>query len=212
MRRHALAACVATSTFFFSGSALGDMSVMASGAPEHDRDEAVVVLAGGPPPWAPAHGYRAKHGYDEGKRKRVAEVPDLGIERGFCNRELVGGILGGIAGGALGSQVGRGDGRTIATIGGTVAGVLIGGRIGRRMDQADQTCVGQTLERAPAHQAVAWSAPAGERYRIVPDVIYEDGWGRTCRDYETTATIGGRQQMMKGTACRRTDGAWQRVG
>ena len=110
MRRHVLAACLATSTFFLSGSALGDMSVTASGgAPEHVRDEAAVVLAGGPPPWAPAHGYRAKHGYDEGKRKRerVAAVPDFGIERGFCNRELIGGILGGIAGGELGSQVGR---------------------------------------------------------------------------------------------------------
>jgi surface antigen len=211
MRRHALAACLATSTFFVTGSALGAMSALASGgAPEHGRDEAAVVLAGGPPPWAPAHGYRDKHRH-KGAHERIAGTPELGIERGFCNRELIGGILGGVAGGALGAQVGRGDGRTVLTIGGTIAGVLIGGRIGRRMDEADQACVGQTLERAPAHQAVAWSAPAGERYRIVPEAVYEDDWGRTCRDYQTTATIGGRQQMMKGTACRRTDGAWQRV-
>ena len=50
-----------------------------------------------PPPWAPAHGYRAKY-------------PDIDI--GTCNRslsssQLVGGALGAIVGGLLGSKVGN---------------------------------------------------------------------------------------------------------
>jgi surface antigen len=164
--------------------------------------------AGGPPPWAPAHGWRRKHAqqYEAGY-----VIPDLGIEFGRCNRDVIGAVIGGVAGGAIGSQIGKGSERTVATIGGTIAGVLIGGAIGRSMDQADQACVAQTLEQAPAQHAVAWRNPDGGHYRVVPQEGYEDGQGRICRDYRTTATIEGRQQQLYGTACRQPDGSWQRL-
>ena len=164
--------------------------------------------AGGPPPWAPAHGWRRKHAqqYEAGY-----VVRDLGIEFGRCNRDVIGAVIGGAAGGAIGSQVGKGSKRTVATIGGTIAGVLIGGAIGRSMDQADQACLAQTLEQAPAQHAVAWRNPDGGQYRVVPLEGYEDREGHICRDYRTTATIGGRQQEIYGTACRQPDGSWQRV-
>jgi surface antigen len=177
------------------------------------------MLAGGPPPWAPAHGYRRKHGhkyhyehdhhYDH--EHRVA-VPDVGIELGRCNRELLGGILGGVTGGVIGSQVGKGSDRTAVTIGGTIVGVLIGGAIGRSMDEADQACVAYTLEQAPPGHAVTWNDPGGRHYRVVPLDSYVDASGRTCREFRTTATIGGRDQQLFGTACRDADGSWQRVG
>jgi surface antigen len=185
------------------------------------------MLAGGPPPWAPAHGYRRKHGhkhkheyhhhhhhhyyYDEHQHEHASSFPDVGIELGRCNRELVGGILGGVTGGVVGSQVGRGSTRTAVTIGGTIVGVLIGGAIGRSMDQADHACVAHTLEQAPPRHPVTWSDPHGRRYEVVPLDSYESAQGRTCREYRTTATIGGRNQQIYGTACRDADGNWQRV-
>jgi surface antigen len=138
-------------------------------------------------------------------------IPDLGIEFGRCNRDVIGAVIGGAAGGAIGSQVGKGSGKTVATIGGTIIGVLIGGAIGRSMDGADHACLAQTLEQAPAQHAVMWSNPDGGHYRVVPLEGYEDSEGRVCRDYRTTATIEGRQQQIYGTACRQPDGSWQRV-
>jgi surface antigen len=166
--------------------------------------------AGGPPPWAPAHGWRRKHAqYYE--REAGYVTPDLGIGLGRCNRDVIGAVIGGAAGGAIGSRIGKGSDRTVATIGGTIVGVLIGGAIGRGMDEADQACLAQTLEQAPAQHAVMWSNPDGGHYRVVPLEGYEDGQGRICRDYRTTATIGGRQQHLYGTACRQPDGSWQRA-
>jgi surface antigen len=178
------------------------------------------LLAGGPPPWAPAHGYRRKHKHQhshdhdhyEYDDEQHVGVPDVGIGLGGCNRELIGGILGGVAGGVVGSQVGEGSTRTAVTIGGTIVGVLIGGAIGRSMDEADQACVAYTLEQAPPGHAVTWNDPGGRHYRVVPLDSYVDGRGRTCREYRTTATIGGRDQQLFGTACRDADGSWQRVG
>jgi surface antigen len=164
--------------------------------------------AGGPPPWAPAHGWRRKHAQHH---EAGYVIPDLGIEFGRCNRDVIGAVIGGAAGGAIGSQFGKGSNKTVATIGGTIAGVLIGGAIGRSMDEADQACLAQTLEQAPAQHAVAWSNPDGGHYRVVPLEGYEDRQGRICRDYRTTATIEGRQQQLYGTACRQPDGSWQRV-
>jgi len=111
----------------------------------------------------------------------------------------------------VGSQVGKGSHRTAVTIGGTIVGVLIGGAIGRSMDEADHACVAHTLEQAPPGRAVSWSDPDGGSYRVVPRAAYEDGQGRTCREYLTTATIGGRDQQLYGTACRDADGNWERV-
>jgi surface antigen len=163
--------------------------------------------AAGPPPWAPAHGWRRKHAHYE----TGYEIPDVGIEVGRCYRDVIGAVIGGAAGGAVGSQFGRGSERTVATIGGTIIGVLIGGAIGRSMDEADQACIAQTLEQAPAEHEVAWSNPDGGQYRVVPLQAYEDREGRFCREYRTTATIAGRRQQLYGTACRQPDGSWQRV-
>jgi surface antigen len=192
-------------------------------APVADCPERL-ILAGGPPPWAPAHGYRRKHGHkhehhyyddddnhDQYDHEDHVAVPDVGIELGRCNRELIGGILGGVTGGVVGSQVGKGSTKTAVTIGGTIVGVLIGGAIGRSMDQADQACVAHTLEQAAPGHAVTWDGPDGGYYRVVPRDAYEDRQGRTCREYLTTATIGGRNQQLYGTACRDADGNWQRM-
>ncbi len=161
---------------------------------------------GGPPPWAPAHGYRSKHGGS------AAYAPPFGIGLGQCNREVLGGLLGGAIGGYAGSHIGKGSGRTAAIIGGALAGVLIGGSIGRSMDGLDQHCVGQILEHAPPDQTVAWNNPdTGARYRVTPMRTYQENAGRYCREYQTVSVIGGRQRQTYGTACRQPDGSWQLI-
>ncbi len=162
---------------------------------------------GGPPPWAPAHGYRRKH-----ENGGWVYVPPFGIELGTCNRELLGAALGGAAGGLLASEIASSKDRPLAIAGGTLLGILVGGSIGRSMDQLDQHCVGQILEYAPAQQPVAWENPDRESsYRVTPVHTYEDGQERYCREYQTVATVGGERRETYGTACRQPDGSWQIV-
>lgn len=162
-----------------------------------------------PPPWAPAHGYRAK-----GKHKGHAYTVPFGIAQGTCYRELVGSVLGGAAGGALGSQVGKGSGKTAAVVGGTILGVIVGGAIGRSMDRIDQACVGQILEHAPDRSRIRWMNHDDGRgeYAVLPQRTYQDRAGRYCREYTATATVDGRTQEVYGTACRQPDGTWQIIG
>lgn len=180
---------------------------------------------GGPPPWAPAHGYRRKHGedhdhyrgddreYDRGDdRYRRADdryPTDFGIPIGTCSREAVGAILGGAVGAAVGSRVGAHEDRQLATVTGAVIGVLVGRSIGRSMDDADQACTGQVLERASDRQSVMWRNPDTRvQYQVTPTRTYQRD-GRYCREYTTNATVGGSRQTLYGTACRNADGSWQ---
>jgi surface antigen len=123
-----------------------------------------------------------------------------------CNSAMAGRVLGGIVGGALGNQIGKGNGRTAATIGGAVAGVLIGGEVGKRMDAADQGCVGQVLEVAPVDRSVQW-AEGPAQYVVVPGQVI-NRQGSYCRPYTVEVTMDGRRQRSDGLACRRGDGVW----
>jgi surface antigen len=175
-----------------------------------------------PPPWAPAHGYRAKHDYkhkhkhddDDDDDRRVYVVP-YGIDHGQCDRglvssEVVGGVIGGAVGGVAGAQFGKGKGKTAATIGGAIAGVLVGAAVGRSMDEVDQNCVGRILEHAPDRQRIRWEGERGADYAVVPLRTYQTD-GMYCREYQTQATVGGQVQHVYGTACRQPDGAWKIV-
>lgn len=159
-----------------------------------------------PPPWAPAHGYRAK----KGKAPPQAASLPFGIDLGRCNREQLGQVLGGVIGAAAGATV-RGDDRPIAIVAGTVIGVLIGGYIGRRMDEVDQYCVAQALEYAEAGQTIAWRDQTGAEYRVTPRAAQRTASGQYCREYQTVIRIGGKQEQAYGTACRSGDGAWKKV-
>ena len=84
--------------------------------------------------------------------------------------------------------------------------------IGRAMDQVDQNCVGQVLERAPTGRAVTWRNPDnGGEYQVTPSRSYQTGAGTHCRDYQTRIVIDGRVRTGTGTACRQPDGAWKKI-
>ncbi|MHA1154197.1 MAG: RT0821/Lpp0805 family surface protein [Alphaproteobacteria bacterium] len=163
-----------------------------------------------PPPWAPAWGHRAnknKH------RIQQAYVPPYDIGLGRCNRDLIGGLLGGAAGGLIGSQIGKGKGQLAAAAAGALLGFLAGNTIGRSMDEADQSCLTQTLEHGEDGQEIAWENPdSGASYQITPTKTIPMTENRYCREYTSTATIGGKTETTYGRACRQPDGAWQIEG
>jgi surface antigen len=169
----------------------------------------VQYAGGGPPPWAPAHGYR--RGGPQQNAETGYKAP-FRVDVGRCNRRELGAVLGGVAGGVLGSRVGDGSGRTAAIIAGTVLGSIVGERIGRWMDQVDQACVGQTLEHAPTGNSVEWVNPdTGVVYDVTPTETYRAGDDRYCREYQADAQVGGRAERVYGTACRQPDGSWELV-
>ena len=169
----------------------------------------VQYSGGGPPPWAPAHGYRRGRPQQQGD---AAYTAPFHIDVGRCNRGELGAVLGGVAGGVLGSRIGDGSGRTAAIIGGTILGSIVGERIGRWMDQVDQACVGQTLEHAPTGKSVEWVNPdTGVVYDVTPTETYRAGEDRYCREYQAEAQVGGRAESGYGTACRQPDGSWELV-
>jgi surface antigen len=158
------------------------------------RQQAVVV-----PPWM----VRQQDEYVY--RPQYRPAPVAGAVR--CNSATVGSVLGGIVGGVLGSQIGKGDGRTLATVGGAVAGVLVGGEIGRRMDAADQACLGEVLEVAPVGRRVQWAQGPVSYVAVPGTVAYRQG--AYCRPYTLEMKTGsGGWQRTQGTACRRPDGVW----
>jgi surface antigen len=178
----------------------------------------VTVAYADPPPWAPAHGWRAKHDHHEHERvyvmpwRSVAPAP-YGIAQGTCYRETLGAVIGGGTGAAIGSQIGKGTGRLVAVAGGAILGFLAGGAIGRSMDEVDQNCIGQALEHADDGRQIRWRNPDNnEQYTVSPVSTYRADDGRYCREYTTTAQVAGKRQQVYGTACRQPDGSWQIVG
>ncbi|MGH6627871.1 MAG: glycine zipper 2TM domain-containing protein [Burkholderiaceae bacterium] len=152
-----------------------------------------VVVESGEPVYHPGHEPAPPHG-------PIAQ----------CNSEVVGRVIGGIAGAVIGNQVGNGTGRAVATAGGVIAGVLIGGEVGRRIDANNQACIAQALEFAPAGQRVQWPA-AGTQYAVVPGQVVTRN-GAHCRPYEAEVLTSAGWQKIRGSACRRSDGAWVAAG
>lgn len=135
----------------------------------------------------------------------------LGIELVGCTNSDVGTLSGGAIGGLVGSRFGRGDGRVVATAGGALIGAFIGNRIGQTMDKVDRQEMNRALETAPAGRSVSWQNPdTGNEYNVKPTRTYYEG-SQPCREYTTTAIIGGKHQKIYGRACRTADGSWKVV-
>jgi len=197
-----------------------------------DEDEGGYRDQGGPPPWAPAHGYRRNHHHDDTQTVVVIHEPDrdapvyndredaavqfrttsqaIGISAGSCNRQVVGTVVGGILGGVIGNNVAHGEDKNFGTAAGALIGAIVGNQIGRNMDNADANCTNQALERAPDGQVVSWRNPdTGFQYAVTPYKTYQRDDGRYCREY-TTVVKSSRTRQYRQTACRTDQGVWQK--
>jgi surface antigen len=124
----------------------------------------------------------------------------------------VGTVTGGVAGGLLGSTVGQGGGQLVAIAAGTLVGAYMGGAIGRSMDQQDKQNVAHALEANNNGQPAYWhNQKTGANYRVTPVKNVTVNHNRYCREYRTTADVGGKQQQLYGTACRQPDGSWKTI-
>jgi surface antigen len=164
-----------------------------------------------PPPWAPAHGRRAKDrdrddDDDDGRHYRGYSGrewrDDYGVRSGRCNTDTILAAVGAVAGGVIGNRASSPDNRTVATILGAIIGGVVGAKVGDAIDDRDRACIGHSLELAGTGQAVAWRNPStGIDYRVRPTRDLDGG----CREFELSAR-GTAQKMM---ACRRDGGEWQ---
>ncbi len=170
-----------------------------------------------PPSWAPAHGWRNKHGSDDGDvlvtqpaPVYVQPAPVVTAAPMVCaNGAVVGGVAGGVLGSIAGSQIAKGDARLATTAGGAILGALLGSAIGHSLDPNDSSCMGQAMAYAPVGRPIAWDNQGyGAQYDITPMRQYRRS-GLVCRDYVAKAKINGRKQRVQGTACQQADGSWR---
>ncbi len=150
----------------------GKMVVRATGAPFWPK--------GGPPPWAPANGYRRKTG------SVAAYATPYGIGSGRCNRSEIGALFGD-ADGPAGGKV---TGKTAAAIGEMIVGVL--GVAGREFDNLDRACAGQVLEHGRSHYTVAWRNPGSRRgFEVTPTRTFRIDAGAFCSYFSSVTVSGG---------------------
>lgn len=171
------------------------------------------VVGHGPPPWAPAHGYRRKVGHGH---HYMFDSFDFGrapsFDLGGCNRDVIGMLMGAAAGGYVGSNIGKGSGQLAAVGAGVLLGGLLGREFGESLNHTDPACMGQFMESTPSYQTVQWQNPdTGSRYNLVPSEAYQDENGQYCREYQAEVTLNGQVQKTYGTACRQSDGQWKLV-
>ena len=133
--------------------------------------------------------------------------------------ETAGTVIGGVTGAVVGSEFGKGSGKTAATALGAVIGATVGRNIGQALDDTSRVRAGaaaqQALRTAPVGETIAWENPnnAGGPAHGTATVTRQgaDSRGRTCREFQQTVTIGGRQEQSYGTACRDDNGDWKLV-
>jgi surface antigen len=192
---------------------------------KHKYRTATYKPGGGPPPWAPAWGYRRKQaqyawtsqpasypspypGYDPN-----AYFPPFGIGAGYCDRASLSNTIGTAAGNASGNFLQtHGADSQVASLAGLVIGAVVSAKVARRMDRVDQACIGQVLEHAPDGRNVIWSQSGGPRYDVAPLATYLTSGGSYCREYQTTTFIAGQVYRERGLACRQPNGAWKVAG
>ena len=135
----------------------------------------------------------------------------------MSENETAGTILGGGAGPVVGNQFGKGSGKTVATALGAIIGATAGRNIGKSLDQTSQARAGaaaeQALDTAAVGETITWENPvnADGPARGSATVTRQgtDSDGRTCREFQQTVTIGGREEQSYGTACRDENGDWK---
>lgn len=172
-----------------------------------------------PPPWAPAHGYRAKKGKHKHKRQESRAVYQLppGLQEGHCRHRMfdeatVGTLIGAAAGGYVGSHFGKHEGKLAATALGVLLGAVIGNRVGGTIARSDEICFTQTFEHAPDRETITWNnTRQGAEYQVTPTRTVRTRSGEYCREYQAKASVGGKVTDTYGTACRQPDGSWKLI-
>ena len=152
--------------------------------------------------------------------KHLSVAALLGLVLSSCQttqnapKQTVGTLLGAGVGALVGAQMGGGKGKLAAAVIGTLGGAYLGSEIGKSLDKADRMYMEQnaqsTLEHSKTDERSSWKNPdSGNSGTFKPTRTYASTSGQSCREYETTIYVGGREETAKGNACRQPDGSWK---
>jgi surface antigen len=122
---------------------------------------------------------------------------------------VLGTLLAGLTGCAsIGGGGDLGGSEPARSLGG--AEQLVPGYVGQQMTPQDRERVRLALERNANYEPAAWQGgQRGTLFRVTPIRTFDGADGNRCRDYDTQATIDGRLQKIRATACRQADGSWR---
>ena len=135
----------------------------------------------------------------------------------MSENESAGTILGGVAGAVVGNQFGKGSGKTVATALGAIIGATAGRNIGQSLDERSRQRAGaaaeKALDTAAVGESITWENQANESGPAHGSATVtrqgSNSEGRTCREFQQTVTVGGREEQSYGTACRDENGDWK---
>lgn len=122
-----------------------------------------------------------------------------------------GAVAGAVLGGVAGSAIGAGTGQLLAIGAGAIAGGFLGAAIGHNMESTDTTKMNNTLDHNQVRKTSKWTNKnSGTKYSMTPmsQTMSYNG-EQHCRRYFGTVNNDGKQETMKGIACRQADGSWK---
>jgi len=152
--------------------------------------------------------------------KRLSVVLVLTASLSACQsaqdapKQTVGTLLGAGVGALVGAQMGGGKGRLAAVAIGALGGAYLGSELGKSLDSADRMYMERNAQDSLEHSKVgtysAWQNPdSGNSGSFTPTRTYAATSGESCREYESTIYVDGREETATGTACRQADGTWK---
>lgn len=128
------------------------------------------------------------------------------------SKQTIGTGVGAVSGALIGSLFGRGLGTVAASAVGGLLGGWAGSTAGKAWDRADKEKAAEALDKAqeaPVGETVAWNNPeTGNSGAVTPVGESVDEAGNRCRDYQSSITVDGKDDVVHGTACRQPDGSW----
>ena len=87
---------------------------------------------------------------------------------------------------------------------------LVPGSIGQQMTEQDRARIRFALDGNGNYEPSAWQDAEGRVvYRVTPIRTFNGAGGSRCRDFDTQATVDGRLQKIRSTACQQVDGSWR---
>lgn len=126
-------------------------------------------------------------------------------------KQGAGTLLGAASGAFIGSQFGGGKSQLFGVAIGALGGAYIGSEIGKIMDDNDRRLAEEAQRKAiETNTGYRWeNRNNGNSGTVTPVKTYNTSNNRICREYEHDIRIGGKNEVMRGTACQRSDGSWE---
>ncbi|MGB1361075.1 MAG: hypothetical protein ACPG8V_03060 [Alphaproteobacteria bacterium] len=129
--------------------------------------------------------------------------------------QIAGGSLGGYAGSKLGKDVAGEIGQVVGTGVGAYLGSEFGGRVFDQLSESSQnqmtSNMNEVLETGVDGDVGKWENHADNSSGEfeVENTQYVEELKTTCRNFTNKVSHNGKQETVKGRACRNADGTWR---